>query len=91
VAAHDFTVRRGRPNLTPAEWRSLIRHVTDWFPGARLELDLEEGEMGPFGVRVARRVTLTLAGGPETRAAAVALLSDGLARIGRADLLEPRA
>jgi hypothetical protein len=91
VLDHAFAVRPGSPNLTPQQWRAVNTELRDWFPDCRLETDIST-EMGPFGVRVARRITLTLADGPESPAAARQLLRRALERAGRGDLvdLEPR-
>jgi hypothetical protein len=88
VAGHHFTVRRGGRNLTPEQWRSVREELTSWFPGCRLESEVEAGEMGPFGVRVAARISISVVDGPDSRQAAAVLLRRALEAVGRADLLE---
>jgi hypothetical protein len=58
-----------------------------WYPECRLEVDVK-GEMGPFGVRVANVITITLLGGPDRRAPAATLLRRALELVGRPDLLD---
>jgi hypothetical protein len=90
VAAHAFEVRRGSRNLAQAEWRIVNDELRSWFPECRLQIQMN-GEMGPFGVRVAGRITVTLLDGPESRAAAASLLERALHAVGRPDLLELEA
>lgn len=44
--------------------------------------------MGPFGVRVAKRISISIVDGPDSRSAAASLLKRALEGVGRADLLE---
>ena len=88
VTDHLFPVRPGQRNLSRAEWGVVTRELRTWYPECRLEIDVTDGEMGPFGVRLAGSVTVALLDGPDGRGAAASLLRRALDRVGRADLLE---
>jgi hypothetical protein len=88
LAGHTFTVRPGGRNLTPEQWLTVRRELITWYPGCRLESEIEPGEMGPFGVRVAKRISISIVDGPDSRSAATSLLKRALEGVGRADLLE---
>lgn len=85
---HDFVVRRGQVNPTAPQWREVRAELGSWYPGCRLESEVLDGEMGPFGVRIAKRVTISLVDGPDSRVTAAALMRRALDRIGRGELLE---
>jgi hypothetical protein len=89
LTTHTFKVRRGGHNPTREQWQSVRQEMTEWFPGCRLEIEIETGEMGPFGVRIAGRISLSLIDGPKSRGAASELLRKALTAAGRPDLLEP--
>jgi hypothetical protein len=81
-------VRRGQRNLTAQQWREVRNELTAWYPGCRLESEVIDGEMGPFGVRIASKVSISLLDGPDSREAAGVLMRRALEQVGRADLLE---
>jgi hypothetical protein len=86
--AHEFSVRRGQRNLTAEQWREVRDELRAWYPGCRLESEVVDGEMGPFGVRIASKVSISLLDGPDSRGAAAVLMRRALEQVGRADLLE---
>jgi hypothetical protein len=86
LSEHEFQVRGGSHDLTQAEWAVVVDELHAWYPACHLALDVQ-GEMGPFGVRVATAVTITLCDGPESRSACVSLLRRALSRARRPDLL----
>lgn len=87
MTEHAFQVRSGSQNLTPAEWAVVNDELRAWYPECRLEVGVK-GEMGPFGVRVANAIAITLVGGPESRGAAASIMRRALELVGRPDLLE---
>jgi hypothetical protein len=87
VTEHAFQVRSGSHNLTHAECAAVNEELRAWYPECRLEVDVK-GEMGPFGVRVASAIAITLISGPDSRGAAASMMRRALGRVGRADLLD---
>ena len=85
---HEFTVRRGQLNPTAQQWREVRAELTAWYPGCRLESEVVADEMGPFGVRIARQVRISLVDGPVSRATASGLIRRALDKVGRAEMLE---
>jgi hypothetical protein len=88
VEVHEFRVRRGELNPTAQQWREIRAELTAWYPGCHLESEVVAGEMGPFGIRIARQVNIRLVDGPVSRATASGLIHRALDKIGRADMLE---
>jgi hypothetical protein len=86
VVGHAFAVRPGSRNLSSDQWRTVRAELEAWFPECLVEIDVG-GEMGPFGVRIASRITLTIERGPERREAAREVFARALAGVGRPDLL----
>jgi hypothetical protein len=73
--------------LTRPEWAEVNEELRAWYPECRLEVEVK-GEMGPFGVRVANAIAITLVSGPHSRSAAASIMRRALARVGRPDLLD---
>jgi hypothetical protein len=63
------------------------KELSAWYPESRLEVDVK-GEMGPFGVRVASTIAITLIGGPGSRDAAASIMRRALGLVGHPDLLD---
>ena len=87
MAEHAFRVRMGNRNLSRDEWALVTMELRSWYPESRLEVDIA-GEMGPFGVHVARSISITLVDGPDARLTAASVLRRALATVGHADFLD---